>query len=330
LPTRFDTRSWGHASPLASPVLLAALALTGCESGMFDDFDGLEPPSFGKRKDARRKPPKETAKADPPSPAGSPWGPRAPVPAGPSPQDPPPASGWEPVDGAPPPSLPAPPPPPPAMPPALPPAPPPGTYQPPVPTAKGGTVALPPGHQAAGSTATDPLYGSYVGTTPPALGSDGKWLVPGLAPTLEGMRGQVVFLMFAFQTCPSCADDADTSSSGTTCTFAGALGRLREQRPHGDRGRRDEGDPRPGPALRVPPRHQGSSLHAFSIRAFPTAYVIDRSGKVVWEGTPLAVEAQVQERSSGSSPRSDADDGNAGREAAGRARPRVASRHLVA
>jgi peroxiredoxin len=40
---------------------------------------------------------------------------------------------------------------------------------------------------------------------------------------------------------------------------------------------------------------EGSSLNTYGIRAFPTAYVIDRSGKVVWEGTPLAVEAQLQE-----------------------------------
>ncbi|MFO0934008.1 MAG: TlpA disulfide reductase family protein [Planctomycetota bacterium] len=275
-------------------VLLAALALTGCESGMFDDFDGLQPPSFGKRKDARRKPPKETAKTDPAVPGWEPVGSEgARSPQDPSPQDPPPASGWEPVDGAPPPPPPAMPP---APPPVLPPAPPPGTYQPPVPTAKGGTVALPPGHQAAGTSATDPLYGSYVGTTPPALGTDGKWLVPGLAPTLEGMRGQVVFLMFAFQTCPSCAQMTPYLkqwhdmygpqglsivyvNNGRMATEADATKAIRDQ------------------GLRFAYLHdtEGSSLHAFSIRAFPTAYVIDRSGKVVWEGTPLAVEAQVQE-----------------------------------
>lgn len=264
-------------------VLLAALALTGCESGMFDDFDGLEPPSFGKRKDKRKadRPPKETAKADPAVPGWEPVG----AEGSPPPQDPPPASGWEPVDGAP--SAPPPPPPP---------APPPGTYQPAVPTAKGGTVALPPGHQAAGTSPTDPLYGSYVGTTPPALGPDGKWLVPGLAPTLEGMRGQVVFLMFAFQTCPSCAQmtpylkqwhemygpqglSVVYVNNGRMATEADATKAIREQ------------------GLRFAYLHdaEGSSLHAFSVRAFPTAYVIDRSGKVVWEGTPLAVEAQVQE-----------------------------------
>jgi len=262
---------------------LTALALTGCESGLFDDFDGLEPPSFGKRKEKREnrrptdRPPTETAQTDPPV---SGWEPVAPDGA-PPPDAPPPATGWEPVDAGMPP-----PPPPPA----------PGTYQPAVPKATGGVVGLPPGHQAAGASDADPLYGTFVGTTPPALGADGRWLVPGVANTLAGLRGQVVFLMFAFQTCPSCAQitpylkqwhdmygpqglSVVYVNNGRMSSEADALQAIGEQ------------------GLRFAYLHdpQGSSLHAFSIRAFPTAYVIDRAGKVVWEGTPLAVEAQVQE-----------------------------------
>ena len=259
---------------------LAALALTGCESGLFDDFDGLEPPSFGKRKEKRRpsdRPPTETAKTDPPVAGWEPVGTETPPP----PSTPPASSGWESVS----PDTP-PPPPPPA----------PGTYQPAVPKASDGGIGLPPGHQAAGASDADPLYGHFVGTTPPALGPDGTWLVPGVASTLAGMRGQVVFLMFAFQTCPSCAQmtpylqqwhdmygpqglSVVYVNNGRMSSEADAVKAIREQ------------------GLRFAYLHdpQGSSLQAFSIRAFPTAYVIDRTGKVVWEGTPLAVEAQVQE-----------------------------------
>jgi len=31
----------------------------------------------------------------------------------------------------------------------------------------------------------------------------------------------------------------------------------------------------------------GAATQTYGIRAYPTAYVIDRSGKVVWEGIPL-------------------------------------------
>jgi thiol-disulfide isomerase/thioredoxin len=178
----------------------------------------------------------------------------------------------------------------------MPPEPPPGTYQPAVPVPHGGTVVLPPGHQAAGTSATDPLYGSFVGAAPPALGRDGKWLVPGVASTLEGMRGQVVFLMFAFQTCPSCAQMTPYmrqwhdmyGPQGLSVVYVNN-GRMASEA-DATKAIRDQG-------LRFAYLHdaEGSSLQAFSIRAFPTAYVIDRSGKVVWEGTPLAVESQVQE-----------------------------------
>lgn len=177
-------------------------------------------------------------------------------------------------------------------PPPAPAAPPPGTYQPAVPKAG----ALPPGHQAAGTSDADPLYGSFQGGPPPALGTDGRWLTPGVAPTLEGMRGQVVFLMFAFQTCPSCAQmtpylkqwqemygpqglSVVYVNNGRMASEAAATAAIREQ------------------GLRFAYLHdpEGSSLAAFRIRSFPTAYLLDRAGKVVWEGTPLAVEAQLQE-----------------------------------
>lgn len=44
----------------------------------------------------------------------------------------------------------------------------------------------------------------------------------------------------------------------------------------------------------------GRTADAFGVRAYPTGYVIDRRGKVVWEGVPLspksraAIEAAVE------------------------------------
>lgn len=270
------------ASLVGLLALLALLAgLTGCESGLFDDFDGLEPPRLTSRKRSPDRAPKT-----PPKGAGTDagrdgdrvagWEPVGAPDAPPPP--PPPVAGWDPVEGGPPP-----------------PPPPPGTYQPPVPKIGPGG-ALPPGHEAAGASAADPLFGAFRGRRPPALGADGKWLVPGLAPSLEGMRGQVVFLMFAFQTCPSCAQmtpylkqwhemygpsglQVVYVNNGRMASEAEALAGIRSL------------------GLRFAYLHdpEGTSLSAFAVRSFPTAYVIDRAGVVAWEGTPLAVEAQVQE-----------------------------------
>jgi peroxiredoxin len=32
---------------------------------------------------------------------------------------------------------------------------------------------------------------------------------------------------------------------------------------------------------------QGASTAAYGVRAFPTAYILDRTGRVVWEGVPV-------------------------------------------
>jgi hypothetical protein len=39
---------------------------------------------------------------------------------------------------------------------------------------------------------------------------------------------------------------------------------------------------------------QSSAPRSYGIRAFPTAYVLDRSGKVIWEGLPHYNPASVE------------------------------------
>ena len=39
---------------------------------------------------------------------------------------------------------------------------------------------------------------------------------------------------------------------------------------------------------------KGETLRQYGIRSFPTSYLIDRQGKVVWEGAPLAIEEAIQ------------------------------------
>ena len=263
----------GGMTSLRRLLLALALALpqTGCVDGLFgeDDVKTPKPVARGRR------------------------GPNPPKARDPRPSDLP--AGWESVDAGTPPADPAPevastaptdppPPPPPLAPPAA-------------PSGLGVHAPLPPGSAAAGTSADDPLYGSFLGKETPDLSADGVWVNPAAAPTLAGLRGQVVFVMFAFQTCPSCGQMTPYlkqwhdmyGPQGLTVLYVNNGKMANLDAVH--KAVAEQG-------LRFAYFHdvEGSTLHAFGIRSFPTAYLIDRTGKVAWEGTPLAIESQVQEK----------------------------------
>ena len=153
-----------------------------------------------------------------------------------------------------------------------------------------------PGAKAPGGSASDPLYFSFLGKELPDLAPDGVWLTPGISSSISGLRGQVVYLQFAFQSCPSC---------GLTTPYL-----QQWQQSYGPQGlsiiyvnnglmaNKEAAEKAIGEQkLLFPYFHDpsGESLRIYGVRAFPTAYVVDRAGKVVWEGTPTANEPRIGE-----------------------------------
>jgi thiol-disulfide isomerase/thioredoxin len=150
---------------------------------------------------------------------------------------------------------------------------------------------------AAGTSDSDPLYYSFLGKEPPELASNGAWLTPASASTLAGLRGQVVFVFFAFQGCPSCG--LMTPYLQQWQQMFGAQGFTVVYVNNGlMAGEEAARKAIAAESLAFPYFHdaKGETLRQFGIRSFPTAYLLDRQGKVQWEGAPVALESQVQSR----------------------------------
>ena len=181
---------------------------------------------------------------------------------------------------------------------ALPPPPPPTSPPPATPPAgeHSGLAPLLPGAKAPGASADDPLYYSFLGKELPDLASDGVWLTPGVSPTISGLRGQVVYLQFAFQSCPSCGlttpflQQWQQSFGPPGLSIVYVNNGLMANKQAAEKAIVEQ-------KLLFPYLHDpaGESLRIYGVRAFPTAYVTDRSGKVVWEGTPTANEPRIGE-----------------------------------
>ena len=153
----------------------------------------------------------------------------------------------------------------------------------------------PPGvPPAAGTSDADPYWFSFVGKAPPPLSADGTWVV-GRPTTLSALRGRVVYLQFAFVHCGGCAPmmpylsawHAKYEAKGLSVVYAdngGVDGIVDARKEVVERG------------IAFPFFHDalGVTTRAYGIRSFPTAYVIDRSGKVVWDGPPGGQEAAVE------------------------------------
>jgi thiol-disulfide isomerase/thioredoxin len=154
---------------------------------------------------------------------------------------------------------------------------------------------LPPGAKAAGTSDADPLYYDFMGRGIPELSSDGAWIVKGPAESMAGLRGRVVFVMFAFQTCPSCALMTPYlkqwhemfAQQGLSIVYVnnGLMSGIDSVR-----------DAVATQHLLFPYFHdaKGSTIVSYGVRSFPTAYLVDRTGRVIWQGPPITNEAQIQ------------------------------------
>jgi thiol-disulfide isomerase/thioredoxin len=146
---------------------------------------------------------------------------------------------------------------------------------------------------AAGTSDEDPWFLSFRGKAPPEFAADGTWVSGGPA-TLASLRGRVVYLQFAFLRCGGCipmmpflhAWHRDYASRGLTVVYVDNAGvdRLDDVR----RAVRDEHIP-----FAFFHDTSGKTVHAYGVRAFPTGYLLDRKGTVVWEGSPGGQEAKV-------------------------------------
>ena len=162
--------------------------------------------------------------------------------------------------------------------------------------APAGGAGLRPGAQAAGTSDSDPYFRDFIGAEPPELPREGTWITPATATTLVGLRGQVVYLQFAFLGCSACALTMPHLSHwheaygprGLVVLYVdnGLTDRLPAAR---------DGIAARGMTYPVFYDTEGKALLAYGIRAFPTAYLIGKDGKVIWEGNPLGIEAKVEE-----------------------------------
>ena len=177
--------------------------------------------------------------------------------------------------------------------PGYPPPPPPPTGLPPPP--KPPTVSSPDQlAPAAGTSDADPLYFSFLGKTPPEFVSDGTWVTPAVGPNLAALRGQVVFFVFSFQGCEGCKMFMPTlqqwaqtyQTRGATIIYVdnGAIDPL-------DYAQKAVKEQRVTYAYYHDPK--ANTVKAYGVRSFPTGYLLDKEGKVIWEGTPTAQEGTL-------------------------------------
>jgi thiol-disulfide isomerase/thioredoxin len=162
----------------------------------------------------------------------------------------------------------------------------------------GAPAALPPGAKAAGTSDKDPLFRSLEGRVAPELSTDGTWIREPLAAgrTLAALRGQVVYLQFAFVKCGAC--EFLTPHLRRWHESYGASGLVVLEV---DNGLMDPLEPaRAAFRERALPwaifhDTNGSTIAAYGVRGFPTAYVLGKDGRVLWEGNPMGSEPAVED-----------------------------------
>ena len=151
---------------------------------------------------------------------------------------------------------------------------------------------------AGGTSDKDPYFKSLLGSAPQDLPSSGQWLTAPVgidvrsAPSLAALRGQVVYLHFAFSGCPSCGHmkpyleqwQKIHGPNGFTVVFVcnGMMDTLEKAKEfaatHSFPVFYDKG---------------ADATKQYAIRVFPMGYLLDRSGNVIWEGSPMGLEDKV-------------------------------------
>ncbi len=147
----------------------------------------------------------------------------------------------------------------------------------------------------------DSIAHEFGGKRPPELDvTGGTWFnVPPTGLSLGGSLGKVVYLEFGFPTCPGCHFMAphmqrwweQWSEKGLVVISVengpqSPISKLEERVRTGE--------------VTHPVLHDadGRNTVLFGIEGFPSAYLLDRNGKVVWEGVPFrdvpALEAKIK------------------------------------
>ena len=129
---------------------------------------------------------------------------------------------------------------------------------------------------------------------PPELSSDGTWVTPAPAPDLAGLRGNVVFLVFSFQNCEGCKIFMPTLQQwaetyqrrGATILYVdnGVIDSL-------DFAKKSMQEQRSTYAYFHDTK--AVTIKNYGVRSFPTAYLLDKRGVVIWQGCPTAREAEL-------------------------------------
>jgi cytochrome oxidase Cu insertion factor (SCO1/SenC/PrrC family) len=126
----------------------------------------------------------------------------------------------------------------------------------------------------------------FLGQVPPEV-PGGTRTLDGRTLTLASLRGQVVYVQFSFPACPACHAVLPTVNQW----YAGLAGQGFTAMYCAD-GRRDTPQgvasalSRDGVRFPVLYDQGGAMTQAYGVTAFPTAFVIGRDGRVVWEGIP--------------------------------------------
>lgn len=147
---------------------------------------------------------------------------------------------------------------------------------------------------AAGTSDSDPLYFNFMGQIPPELSTDGTWVTPAVGANLAALRGQVVFFVFSFQGCEGCKIFMPTLQQwaetfqrrGATILYV------------------DNGVIDPLDYAKKAMKEQRSTyayfhdtkavtIKNYGVRSFPTGYLLDKQGKVIWQGCPTAREGEL-------------------------------------
>jgi cytochrome c biogenesis protein CcmG/thiol:disulfide interchange protein DsbE len=146
-------------------------------------------------------------------------------------------------------------------------------------------------------------YQSFLNQSPPELAPSGQWLNSQEPLTLQALRGKVVWLEFSFYRCGGCR--AMTPQLAAWHQSFAEKGLVIIDVYNGQADRQYYSDPRailqeqlrsesiPFPVLYD---EHGASCDRYGVRGYPSGYLIDRNGKVIWEDCPHGNQSRVERK----------------------------------
>jgi len=144
-------------------------------------------------------------------------------------------------------------------------------------------------------------YQSYLNQTPPELVLDGDWLNTDSPLELQTLRGQVVWLQFGFCRCGGCIAMApqliewqrEFSKDGFLVieVYNGAADKQFFDDPLNVLRKHIADHQVQSPVLFD---ENGTNCDRYGVQGYPSGYLIDRDGQVVWEDCPHGNQARVE------------------------------------